>query len=176
VGEVTTGAPEHQFVGVGGVVELTLNEVGKVRRHPGDFRHDPLGHVVAQSRLLGAIGAYRKVEGETARRVLTRGSQIRVVERRDLQVERRRLGNEPTYTAFEVELHLFGRVEEGYIPAEPTLIEDLIGADELGQAVECEMDLKIGGPVIDGINPLGERLRHVIAIEQPSKGRRGVEI
>src|SRR5450631_3215811 len=88
----------------------------------------------SQSRLLGTIGAYRKVEGETARRMLARGSQIRVVERRHLQVERWRLGNEPTYTTFEVELHLFGRVEEGHIPAEPTLIEDLIGANELGQA------------------------------------------
>ena len=54
--EVAAGAAEHQLVGVGGVVQLALDEVGEVRRRRGDLGHDPLGHLVAEPALRLAVG------------------------------------------------------------------------------------------------------------------------
>ena len=76
VGEVTAGAPEHQLVGVGRVVELAFDEVGEVRGHRGDLGHDAPGHLVAQARLLRVGGADREVEGEAAGGVLPGGARL----------------------------------------------------------------------------------------------------
>ena len=56
------------------------------------------------------------------------------------------------------------------------LVEHLVGAGVLGQAVEGEMDLEVRGPVVDGVDPLGEGLGQVVTVEELGEGGRGVEV
>src|ERR1700722_15978239 len=115
-------------------------------------------------------GTDREVEGETAGRVLPGRREIRVFERGDTEIERGRLGAGPTDTALVVELHLLRRPEERHVAPERALVENLVRPDEFREAAEREMDLKVGGPMVDRVDTPSEIVGQLVAVEQLGEG------
>ena len=153
MGEVASGASEHQLVRVGGIVELALHQIWEVGCHRGDLVHDAGSHLVAQQCLTGPGGGDRSVEGEGAGYVLPRWCQLRIAQGRNRQIERRGLGNQASDAPFEVTLHVLGGPEEGYVVAEITFVELVVGMGILREAAEREVDLEVRRSVVDGIDP-----------------------
>ena len=56
------------------------------------------------------------------------------------------------------------------------LVEDLVRLPVLGKAVEGEVDLVVGGPMVDGVDAAGELGREVVAVEELGEGRGGIEV
>jgi hypothetical protein len=63
-------------------------------------------------------------------------------------------------------LHLLCGAEEGDVVGDVALVEDLVRAPVLGKAVEGEVDLIVGGPMVDGVDAAGELGREVVAVEE----------
>ena len=149
---------------------------GKFGCRRGDLGHDALGHLVAQAVLRLPVGRDRQIEGEAAGRVHTLGSQARVVQRGDLEVEGGRLWHQAAHAALEVGLHLLGRAEERDVAAERGAVELLVGAAVLGQSRQREVGLEVGGTVVDRRHPASERVRQGLGIDQIDEGRGGIEV
>ena len=167
------GAAEHALVGVGGVVELPLDQVGEVRRQPWSA-WPPSG---PPSRPAG--GTARRGPPRWARRRRScwpraypggarSGSRSDGMER----LNEGDVGDDAAHAALEVSLHLLGGAEERHVVAEPALVELFVGAGVLGQAVRAKCIWKYGGAVVDGVDPLEEVVGQEVAVEQLGEGGR----
>src|ERR1700733_4830983 len=102
--------------------------------------------------------------------------EVGFVQSRNLKVERGRLRYEPPHTTLVVHLHLLCGSEECHVPAESSLVQDLVLSRVLGKAAQREVDLKVGRPMVDGIYAPHEGIRQVVAIEQPGEGGRRIKV
>ncbi len=104
------------------------------------------------------------------------GSEARIVERGDLQVEAGRRRDLAAHAALEVSLHLLGRSEEGHVAAERRVVQGLVGGAVFGQSLQREVCLEIRSPMVDGTRRGGRSRRAELGIDQLGERGRRIEI
>ena len=176
MGEVPAGTAEHQLVGVGGVVQLALNEVREVRGGRGDLGHDPLGHLVAEPALRLAVGRSAGRRRSCWRRASLRGRGVGSSSEGICRLKLGDAGTSPRTHPSKSCCICSAVPKNVTLRAQLGVVQRLVGRPVLGQPAQGEVGLEVGGAVVDGADAAGEGIRQAVGVEEMGERRRRIEV
>ena len=170
------GRGEHRLHVVRREGDVADLNVAEVRCVPGDLVDDLFRHLVLEVAVLLAGCFYGERVGVRAGRVLAGWCHGGVVYRGNLHSHRRAVGDDAAPALLPLALLFFGRIEDADGPLHAGLVEELVGRGELGQAVECEVDLHERRPVVAAAQACDEVRWQVLGTDQIDQGVIGREV
>src|SRR4051812_42379175 len=172
---VAAGGTEHRAHVLGRECRVPDDDVLEVRRQLGDLVDHPLAHLDLHIAVAGlahrsTISAPRvrgrKPQRERRRGVLARRRQVGVVDRRNLQRDRRIGGDDAAPAVLPLLLEFFGSAENADVRLHFGIVEHFVGLRELRYTVQREVHLQVAAAVVGPREALADVGGHRVRIDK----------